>query len=766
MDQILPVILLKGLILLPNEEVKIELNNKISKDVTSLATKHYNREVLVITPINNLEETPEVSDLPSYGVIAKIKSRIELPSTNVRITLKGLDRVKILKFNNNKNHPDILEAHFTKIELPQLDEIEYIAIIQKLKDLTNEFVNKSPQISNSILNTINTIDDLSTLTDTICSFIPLSFQKKLSYVAEINAIYRAKNLIKELKIELEILKLDDKLEEELTSSLEQNQKEFILKEKIKAIEKELGEYNEPTKDYLTKLDSLKLPKKTYQKIFNEIEKLAYTTDISPEQAMIRNYLDWILNLPWQKETFENNNLTDIKNKLDATHFGLEEIKTRILEYVALKNNNPDLKSPIICLVGPPGTGKTSIAKNIAQALNREFYKISVGGLNDTSELMGHKRTYMGSSPGKIIQGLRKCHSKNPLMLIDEVDKITINYQDDPSSCLLEILDREQNTEFMDNYLEEPFDLSKIFFILTANNLDNIPEALQNRLEIINVSSYTNYEKIALAKKYLIPKILEENNIDNKIISISDEMFNYLIDAYTNEAGVRELRLVLEKIIRKIVLLGLQNNRTKISKIKLKEFLGIPKYEKIINKKYDYAGRINALGISGYGGLIIPVEACIFEGKGQIILTGMLGKVMEESTKVALDYIKSHQKEFHLLDFFFNLKDIHIHFLEGATKKDGPSAGMAITTCLLSLLLNKKINNTYAFTGEITLTGEILKVGGLKAKIIGAYNNNIKRIYIPEANREDLDEIPDAIKEELEIILVKNYNEIFPELFAN
>ena len=764
MEQSLLVMLLKGLILLPNQEVKIEVNNKLSKEITSIATKNYNREVLVITPIDTLEETPEVSDLPNVGVIGKIKSRIELPTGNVRITLKGIDRVKILNFNNYKYNNEILEAHVAKIELPKLDEIEYKAIIKKLNDLIIEYVNKSPNISNSLLNSIKIIDDLSTLTDTICSFIPLSFQKKLSYVEEINAIYRAKDLIKEIKVELEVLKIDEKLEEELTSNLEQNQKEFILKEKIKAIEKELGETKENNNEYIDKLDKLKLPKNTYNKVLNEIKKLDYTSDISPELAMIKNYLDWILNLPWNKEDFENNNLEDIKNKLNISHFGLEEIKMRILEYVALKNNNPDLKSPIICLVGPPGVGKTSIAKNIALALNRKFYKISVGGLNDTAELMGHKRTYMGSSPGKIIQGLRKCHSKNPLFLIDEVDKININYQDNPSSCLLEILDREQNNEFMDNYLEEPFDLSKIFFILTANNLENIPEALKNRLEIINIPSYTNYEKIDIAKKYLIPKILEENKIDNKIISISDEMLNYVIEAYTSEAGVRELRLILEKIIRKLVVLGLQNERTKISKIKLKEYIGVPKYDKLENKKHDFYGRVNALGVSGYGGIVIPVEACLFEGKGSIIITGMLGKIMEESTKVALDYIKSHQRELHLLDFFFNLKDIHLHFLEGAMKKDGPSAGVSITTCILSLLLKEKVSNTYAFVGEISLTGEILKVGGIKEKIIGAYNNNIKKVFIPAVNEMDLEEVPLKIKEELDIVLVKNYQEIFDTLF--
>ncbi len=765
MEQILPVMMLKGLILLPNQEVKLELNNKLSKDITSLSTKSYERHVLVITPKNTLEETPEVNDLPSVGVVGKIKSRIELPNNNVRVTIKGIERVKILNFDNNTDNNDILEASVTKIDLPKIDEVEKKATIKKLNELTHEYVESSSHISNSILNTIKTIDDLSRLTDTICSFMPLTFSKKLEYIEEINSLYRARNLLKDIKIELEVLKLDEKLDQELQNSLEESQKEFILKEKAKIIEQELGtkSYNDIT-EYSNTISSLNLPKKITKKLEDEIHKLSYTSETSPENAMIRNYLDWVLNLPWHKESFENFNLEDIKNKLDASHYGLQEVKDRILEYVALKNNNKEIKSPIICLIGPPGVGKTSIAKNIAYALNRKFYKISVGGLNDTSELIGHRRAYMGAIPGKIIQGLRKCETKNPVFLIDEIDKMIINYKDNPTSSLLDILDKEQNQEFIDNYIEEPFDLSKVFFILTANNVEDIPEALKDRLEIIYINSYTAQEKIEIANKYLIPKILEENKIDNKIISISDEMLLYLINAYTFEAGVRNLARNLEKIIRKLVVMGKINERTKISKIRLKEYLGIPKYLKNEYKKNDNIGLINALGIKDSGGLVIPVETVIFEGKGDFIITGMLGKIMEESVSVALSYIKAHQIDFKLENFFFNLKSLHIHFLEGALKKDGPSAGVAITTSILSTLLNKKINASLAFTGEISLNGDILKVGGIKEKIIGAYNNNIKKVYIPASNELDLEEIPSEIKKELEIILVKNYKEIYEAIF--
>jgi len=756
--------LLKGLILFPNQEVKIELNNTLSKDIASIATKNYNRSILVITPRNQIEQTPEVNDLPKVGVACKIKSRIELPNGNVRVTIKGATRVKILEFRNLKENKEILTAKIAEIDLPNLDLVEKQATIRKLNEFIKEYVSASSHVSNSILNTIKTIDDLSKLTDTICSFMPLTFSKKLEYIEEINSLYRAKNLLKDIKVELEVLKLDDKIELEFQNSLEENQKEFILKEKIRIIEQELGINKNDNDHYLTKLEKLKIPKSIYNKILNEIKKLDYTSDISPENAMIKNYLDWVLSLPWNYEDFENNNLEDIKNKLDSSHYGLDKVKDRILEYVALKNNNKDINSPIICLVGPPGVGKTSIARNIAYALNRKFYKISVGGLNDSSELTGHRRTYMGSNPGRIIQGLKKCESKNPLFLIDEIDKMTINYKDDPSSALLDILDKEQNSEFIDNYIEEPFDLSKIFFILTANSIDSIPGPLKDRLEIINLTSYTEYEKIDIAKKYLIPKILEENKIDNKIISIGDEMLSYLIESYTCEAGVRELYRALEGIIRKLVVKGRINERTKISKIRLKEYLGIPKFGQIENKKHEFIGRVNGLGVTNSGGKVMPIESCVFEGKGNFNITGMLGKTMEESTNVALSFIKSHSEVFKMKDFFFNLKDIHIHFLEGAIKKDGPSAGVAIITSILSLILDKKISNLIAFTGEISLNGDILKVGGIKEKIIGAYNNNITTVYIPYDNEYDLEEIPEEIKNKITIKLVKNYLEIYEELF--
>lgn len=764
MDQFLPVMLLKGFILLPNQEVKIELNNVLSKEIIELSSNEYNRKLLVITPRNQIEECPDVKDLPEIAVVGHIKSKIELPSGNFRITIKGIERVKINKFLNHHKNGEILEAKYIKLELPKLDTVENKAIIKKIREKINSYVKLAPQVSNSIINNIKATDNLINLTDMICSFLPLSFSKKLEYVEELNPLYRARNLLEDISLEIEVLKLDEKIDANLQKSLDENQKEFILKEKIRLIEEELGVKNNENNIYLEKLTKLNLSEGINNKIKKEIKKLEYTSDISPENAMIRNYLDWILNLPWHNYTKENIDLKEIEKTLEQSHYGLEVIKNRILEYVALKNNNKEIKSPIICLIGPPGVGKTSIAKNIATALNRKFYKISVGGLNDTSELMGHRRTYMGSNPGKIIQGLYKCESNNPVFLIDEIDKLTINAKDDPSSALLDILDKEQNSEFIDNYIEEPFDLSHILFILTANNVENIPLPLLDRLEIIYLSSYTAFEKVEIAKRYLIPRILKENKINNKIISISDEMLEYLINAYTKEAGVRDLSRQLEKLIRRLVLLGKINERTKISKIKLKEYLGIPHYEYYYSQSNSYQGRVNALAVQNAGGILMPMETCIYEGRGEFRITGMLGKVMEESTTVALSYIKSYASYFNLQDFYFNIKDIHLHFLASSIKKDGPSAGVAITTSILSTLLNKKINKNIAFTGEISLNGEILKVGGIKEKLIGAYNNNIKEVYIPAANELDLEEISKEVLAKLKIHLVSDYKEIYEVLF--
>jgi ATP-dependent Lon protease len=770
MNNYLPVMLLKGFVILPNQEVKLELNNDISEKVINLSSKHHNSDLLVVCPLNPLEETPEVNDLPTVGVIGHIKSRIELPNGNVRVIILGLDRVKINKYNNFADDKDILMADISAIKLAKNDIVEETALRRKLFDEVKTYINNNPDLSNSILNNIKDVDDLYLLTDLITSFIPFPLEKKLLYMQEASPIKRANALIYDLAIELEVLKLDERIDDALRKDLEDNQKEFILRSKLTEIKKELGEDDEHAQDvssYADKINHLNAPEKTKNKLLQELKKFDYMGESSPESSIVRSYLDTVLGLPWAIFKEDNEDLSKVRNELDKTHYGLDKIKDRIIEYLAVKKRNPNLKSPIICLVGPPGVGKTSLGIGIAKALNKEFYKISVGGLNDPAELTGHRRTYLGSNPGKIIQALSKCGVANPVIIIDEIDKMGKDFRGDPAAALLDILDPEQNTMFMDNYVEEPFDLSKVMFILTANDISSIPPALIDRLEIIELSSYTEWEKLAIVKKYLLPKIVKDHLIAATDIKMNDNLLKYIINNYTKEAGVRELDRVLTTIIRKLVTSSVMQ-KTKLP-IKLQttdiiKLLGPVKYDLNISTKTITPGLVNGLAYTSLGGLVMPLECCLYDGTGKFITTGMLGQSMNESMQVALSYIRAHHELFKLSDYYFTNKDIHLHALEGAIPKDGPSAGVTITTSILSLILNKAIPTDLAMTGEITLRGDILEIGGLKEKLIGAYNTGIKKVFIPLTNERDLSEIPDFILNKLDIIKVSNYEEIFNYLF--
>ena len=770
MTNTLPVMLLKGLVLLPNQEVKLDINNKISKKTVMISSKSYNEELLVVCPKDQKEEDPEVTDLPFVGVLCKITSKIELPNGHLKIKIKGIKRVSIEEYSNNVNDIDILECTYKDIKLPKFSEVEEVATKRKLLDTLKKYIDLNPEVSNSILHYIKQVDDLYKITDQITMFLPFSIEKKLDYMEEINSLKRAQKLIKDLSIEIEVALLDDKIEDNLAKELESTQKEFILREKIKQIKKELGEEdikNGEIYEYLKKLENLDVSQKTKDKISAEIKKYEFTNEMSPDASIIRNYLNWIFNLPWSNESIDEEKIVNIKNSLDKSHYGLEEVKDRIIEFVTLKQRNSEIKSPIICLVGPPGVGKTTLAASIAKSLNKNFAKISVGGLNDSSELNGHRRTYIGASPGKIIQSLKKCATKNPLILIDEVDKMVKDYKGDPASVLLDILDKEQNKEFIDNYIEEPFDLSKVLFILTANNKENIPIELLDRLEIIEISSYTDYEKIDIAKKYIIPKIFKEYYIKNKEIKFSNDIIKILIEKYTKEAGVRDLHRIIDKIIRKILVEN--DESTEELKIVLKtsdlnKYLGNYKYSELtkINNK---PGVVNGLAYTPFGGKVMPIESAMFEGTGKINITGSLGDVLKESVSVAISCIKANKDEFKINDYYFKNKDFHIHMLDGATKKDGPSAGISIITALIGLILNKSVNSNIAFTGEISLTGEILEVGGIKEKLIGAYNNGKKIIFIPKSNHKDLETIPKEIINNLTIIEVNNYIEVYNNIFG-
>lgn len=750
----IPVILLKNLVILPNQEIKLELNNVISGKAINDASSNFKSEILVVAPMDLLEEEPSVDDLPKVGVIAKIKNKIDNDGV-IEVKLRGLKRVAVNKYYQEKNN-EVLYSEVMYIDLPALVEDEENAILKKLVDTLKKYINISKGISNDILNFVSNNKDLNKITDAITSFLPFNIGKKLEYMQEINPIKRAKALIKDMNEEIKGIEIDNELEEKIDESLQNDQRKFILKEKMKVLKQELGEDSwkkEEVIEYRKVLDKLKIDKKIKDHFSHEIDKYEIMSDDALEVSVMHNYLDWVLHLPWNKTRKENANFDEVYKELNKSHFGMDEIKTRISEYVAIKNLNRNIQSPIICLVGPPGVGKTTIAMSIAKALNRDFYKISVGGLNDSTELVGSRRTYLASAPGKIIQGLNKCGSNNPLILIDEVDKMVKDYKGDPASTLLEILDPNQNKIFTDNYIEEPFDLSGVLFILTANNVSDIPKPILDRVELIELHSYTVFEKKDIAKNYMLPNILLDNMVYDNKIKFSDELLYFLINNYTDEAGVRDLERILSSLARKITI----NNIKILNEERVVKLLGNPKYTSNLVMEEEN-GVVNTLAVSNSGGTLSKVEVVTCKGNDKLTITGNAGNILKESISVVLTMLKLKYK------YSFHNEDIHVHFLDASSKKDGPSAGIALSVALCSLKENKKVPSDVAFTGEVSLNGSILKIGGLKEKLIAAYNKNIKVVYMPKSNSEDLENVPKLILDNMEVIPVSNFNEVYTKLF--
>ncbi len=767
----LPVILLRGLVLLPNSEIRLEITAEIDKKMIQTSEIFHDNHILVVSSIDPLEEEPDINDLPKLGVIGKIKSSIEIDDTKLRVLIKGINRVNVfnyIKFDEN----DTLESVIGPIVVPDIKENEAIAYKKVLIKEVENYVSTIPTISNTVLAMINQSDSLGKLTDVVASYMPIDFERKLLYLNTLNPIDRVKMIIEDIRYDEEEFEIERQIDSELKKEIDDSQKEYILREKLRIIKEELGDTSikEVEIDNLReKLQNSKFPEKVKSTIELEIKKYEAMPSTSPEIGQIRNYIDWLLELPWDTYTEDICNLESVKKSLDESHYGLDNIKLRIIEYLAVKQMSNDLNGPIICLVGPPGTGKTSLATSIAKAINKKFTKITVGGVTDEAELIGHRRTYIGAAPGRIIQGLKKAQSSNPVFLIDEIDKMSKDYKGDPSSILLEILDPEQNKSFSDNYIELDYDLSKVLFIATANYISQIPEALLDRLEIIELSSYTEFEKIDIAVNHLLPRRLAEHNLSNDKISISNDVIKYIIKNYTREAGVRELDRQLTTIIRKIVTKIVMNKELlscyQVNLDNIEEYLGKEKYSLIEYENIDKIGVVNGMSYTTCGGDILPIEVINFKGKGEIVLTGNLGSVIKESAHIALDYIKSNY-EYFSIDYNIFKNSIHIHFPEGAIPKDGPSAGIALTTAIISSLSNLKISNSIAMTGEVTLNGGVLPIGGLKEKVIGAYNRGIKTVIIPYENVKDLDEIPNEVKENIKFVPVKRYEEVYEYIRRN
>lgn len=760
----LPVLLLKNMVLFPYNEIRLEFENDNDKKLLSLSESCYENSILIVNPNDSLETDPEIDELPNYGVVGKIKMKLDMPNGKTRIILLGENRAKIYAYSKDDG---IYEALYSNASIEEMSVKEEIAYVRALNKHIDVYVREVPYMSNTILSQTAGINSIERLTDIVVLYLPINFERKQEYLKEFSSTSRVKMILDDINRDIEIIRLEQKIESSVAAGLEQTQKEFVLREKIKAIREELGEEEQNEVEILKdKINKLECPKKVKEKLLVELNKYSMANFSSPETGMIRNYIDWLINLPWNKYTDDRKDLNKVREILDSTHYGLVNVKDRVIEYLAVKQNTNNLRSPIICLVGPPGVGKTTFAKNIAKSLNRKFTKISVGGINDEAEIIGHRRAYIGAAPGLIIQGMRKAGTKNPVFIIDEIDKMTKDIKGDPASSLLEVLDKEQNKYFVDHYIEEEFDLSSVMFIATANYLSQIPDELRDRLEIIELSSYTEFEKLDIAKKHLIVNQSKEHGLKNGQVIFDDDSILTLIRNYTKESGVRELDRLIATIMRKIVkkiVVDKSKEKYIITSDSLEEYLGIKKYLYNDNNDNMQIGIVNGLAYTIYGGDILPIETTLFNGKEELILTGSLGEVMQESAKIALDYIKSNAEQFdidlnNLVD-----KSIHIHVPEGAIQKEGPSAGVALTTALISLLSKKPISSKISMTGEITLTGKVLPIGGLKEKVIGAYRARITKIFIPRENEKDLKEVTDDIKEKIEFILVDNYKDIYNNL---
>lgn len=762
----LPVLVLKNIILFPQSEIRIELENDKDKELISLAESYYNKHILVVHPNDMFNENISVDDYPKIGVLGYINMKLDLPNNKTRIVIRGLNRVQVKNYEKSDN---FVTSVIDEIHYKKLDKYEEIAFSRSLIKQVEYYIEQNPNMSNSVLSQILGINDIDKITDVLVMSIPGTYERKLEYLNEVDPTNRVMMLLEDINQELKIIKLEQRIEEKVNTNIEKSQRDFILQEKIKAIKEELGvSYDKDTEidSIRAKMNSLSLPDKVRERLDIEISRYEATSMSSPEVGMIKTYIDTILSLPWNKKTVDNKNLNKAMSVLDSSHFGLNEVKTRIIEYLALLQMNNNTNSPIICLVGPPGVGKTTFAKSVADAMNRCFTKVSVGGINDESDIIGHKRAYIGSSCGKIIQGMKKAGSSNPVFVIDEIDKMTKDIKGDPASTLLEVLDKEQNKNFCDNYIEEEFDLSNVMFICTANYIDRIPLELLDRLEIIEMSSYTEYEKLNICKKHIIPKGIKEYNLEDVMIEFTDDAILKIIRDYTKEAGVRELERLILSILRKIIKDMIMLNNQSINIIDngmVVHYLGKEKYSYHHKDSKALVGVVNGMSYTIFGGDILKIEVNYFKGHGSVITTGQLGDVFIESAKIALSYIKSNYKYFGVDYSVLEENDIHIHVPEGAIRKDGPSAGTALTTAIISAITKRKIPSNIAMTGEITLRGEILAIGGLKEKIIGAKRAGVTKIYLPSSNEKDLEEIEDYIKEGIRFIFVSNYKELYKDL---
>ncbi|WP_252215591.1 endopeptidase La [Clostridium sp. VAP41] len=757
----LPLIPLRGLTIFPNIVAHFDVGRKRSIAAIEEAMLN-NEEIFLVTQKDPEIEDPERKDIYDIGTLCKIKQILKMSDNTIKVLVEGVKRGKIVEYVADDNEYIEGSIEFIEQEIEINEELE--AYIKLLDEDFIELLKISDDNYVDIIRSTEPLDDPSGFVDIIASYSVTEDDIKQEVLETIDIKKRIEIVLSRVKIETDILKIQNKLSKKVKKHIDEEQKQFYLREQLKAIQEELGMDDEEKKEinkYETLLNKTKLPKQVKEKVQYELSRLKSTSSSSSEGNLIKSYLDWVFNIPWNKQTKENIGIIKAREVLDNEHYGLEDVKDRIIEYLAVKQISKNSKGPILCLVGPPGVGKTSIAKSIAHSTNRKYSRISLGGMKDEAEIRGHRKTYVGAIPGRIAYALKEAKTMNPLILFDEIDKISSSYKGEPSDALLEVLDSEQNKTFRDNYLELDMDLSKVMFIATANSLETIPRALLDRMEIIEVSGYTYEEKFNIAKNHLIPKVFEEIGIKFDKVEFEEEAINEIIEGYTRESGVRGLTRNLNSIIRKALAEMLSENLSNIiiDKSKVEKLLGKRKYEFDKIDKEDKIGVVTGMAWTAYGGDTLPVEVMAMKGSGKLELTGKLGDVMKESAKAAYSYVRANADKFQIEENFYKNKDIHIHAPEGAVPKDGPSAGVTMVTALVSALSGKKVKHNIAMTGEVTLTGRVLPIGGLKEKSLAAFRAGIDTIIIPKENEKDIEKIPNSIKNKLNIIPVSQVNEV-------
>jgi len=762
----LPLLPLRGLLVYPTMVLHLDVGRERSVKALEKAMVEENLILLCSQSEVNIEE-PKQEDIYRVGTISKVRQMLKLPNGTIRVLVEGIVRAKIVSFLDNE---DYYEVNVLEMPEAQSHEPEVDAMMRSVLNQFENYISLSKKITPETLAAVSDIEEPGRLADVICSHLPLKLKDKQMILETVDVRERLGSLLTLLNNEQEVLELERKIGQRVKKQMEKTQKEYYLREQMKAIQKELGEKEgrgHEIEELRNQLKEAELPEKVHEKVEKEIDRLEKMPSASAEGSVIRNYIDWLLGLPWNTSTEDDLDLKKAEEVLNEDHYGLDKPKERVLEYLAVQQLVKKLKGPILCFVGPPGVGKTSIARSIARSLERKFVRLSLGGVRDEAEIRGHRRTYVGAMPGRIIQGMKNAGSNNPVVLLDEIDKMAMDFRGDPASALLEVLDPEQNNTFSDHYIEVPFDLSKVMFITTANAVHNIPRPLLDRMEVLYIPGYTELEKLQIAKRYLVPKQKKEHGLEEDKLTIDEDSLMKIIREYTREAGVRNLEQQIASICRKAAKQIVANEAEQINVTvdKLPDILGPVKYRYGLAEEHDQVGAVTGLAWTEVGGDTLVIEVTIVPGKGNLTLTGKLGDVMKESAQAAFSYTRSKAEQLKIDPDFHEKHDIHIHIPEGAIPKDGPSAGITIATALISALTNIPVRRDVAMTGEITLRGRVLPIGGLKEKSLAAHRAGIKTVLLPKDNEKDLQDIPESVRNDMQFITVGHMDEVLTHALA-